>query len=388
VLNGSPGATISLGLVGSPQVVSALPKDTRILVTTGGLSRSFAISELNASKVQIYHFQVAGTIRIRYALSRGAPSSIPRGEIRLVQYAKSAIIASSERRWLRQLLPVSAQMSPSSSCAIAAPTSRVCGITVSVNPYAPAATYEGTFQSNPGTGPSAAIGITFSAAVPSVTVTIYDPTYPGNTAQAFDSTGALLGSVDFVGTGIPGVDVPDTKTLTFNGIRSVILTPAQDDYVSYDASFAGTPGPGICPHAAFNGTYPVTDAYQAPDTSFRTIPHMGRDYGLPIGTQVFSVEAGRVAHADFGSSSGGGVVVSSSDANSYYFHLSQLLVSKGDTVQAGTLIGLSGNTGTVHPPAPGGAHLHFEQHVPGPIWDSTGHVPKGTQFEPCIMPGA
>src|SRR6266699_2064826 len=115
---------------------------------------------------------------------------------------------------------------------------------------------------------------------------------------------------------------------------------------------------------------------------------MGRDYGLPIGTHVFSVEAGRVAHAAFGSSSGVGVVISSSDANSYYFHLSQVLVSEDDTVQAGTLIGLSGNTGTVRPPAPGGAHLHFEQHVPGPIWDSTTrHVPKGTQFEPCKMPG-
>ena len=109
---------------------------------------------------------------------------------------------------------------------------------------------------------------------------------------------------------------------------------------------------------------------------------------MPIGTQIFSVEAGRVAHADSGSSSGWGVVVSSSDANSYYFHLSQKLVNTGDTVQAGTLIGLSGNTGHVESSKGGnGAHLHFEQHVPGPIWDSTGHVPKGTQFEPCTIPG-
>ncbi len=387
VVNGSTGATISLQLFASQQLVSALARDTRILVTAGAVTKSFTLPELTSTRATIYRFSAAGTLQIRYALSRGAPSSIPLGDIRLTQYAKSAVIVNSERRWIRRSLLPSAQMSSASGCAIAAPVSRICGITVSVNPYAPAATYEGTFQSNPGTGASAAIGITFSQSVPSVTVTIYDPTYSGNTAQAFDSTGALLGSVDFVGTGTPGWDVPDTKTLTFSGIRSVLLTPAQDDYVSYDASFAGTPGPGICPHTAFNGTYPVTDAYQAPDTSFRTIPHMGRDYGLPIGTQVFSVEAGRVAHADFGSSSGGGVVVSSSDANSYYFHLSQLLVSKGDTVQAGTLIGLSGNTGKVHPPAPGGAHLHFEQHVPGPIWDSTRHVPKGTQFEPCTMPG-
>jgi murein DD-endopeptidase MepM/ murein hydrolase activator NlpD len=388
VVNGSAGAAMSLQLFASQQMASALPRDTRILVTAGAVTKAFTVSELTSTRATIYRFAAAGRLQIRYALSRGAPSSIPLGDLRLTQYAKSAVIVSSERRWITRSLLPSAQMSSASGCAIAAPVSRICGITVSVNPYAPAATYEGTFQSNPGTGASAAIGITFSQSVPSVTMTIYDPTYSGNTAQAYDSTGALLGSVDFVGTGIPGVDVPDTKTLTFNGIRSVILTPAQDDYVSYDASFAGTPGPGICGHAAFNGTYPVTDVYEAPDTSFRTIPHMGRDYALPIGTQVFSIEAGRVVHAAFGTSSGGGVVISGSDANSYYFHLSQVLVSEGATVQAGTLIGLSGNTGHVRPPAPGGAHLHFEQHVPGgPIWDSTNRVPKGTQFEPCKMPG-
>ena len=81
-------------------------------------------------------------------------------------------------------------------------------------------------------------------------------------------------------------------------------------------------------------------------------------------------------------------LVSSSDANPYYFHLSQKLVNTDDTVQAVTLIGLSGNTGHVESSKGGnGAHLHFEQHVPGPIWDSTGHVPKGTQFEPCTIPG-
>ena len=388
-LDGKPGATISLGLAASAEVLAALPRDTRIIATAGAVTKSFALSELVSARAQIYRFQSAGSIRVHYALSRGAPIRIPPGDIRLTQYSNSAVIIGSERRWIRQAYSFAAEMSSSSSCAIAAPQSRICGITVTVNPYAPAVmSYEATFQSNPGTGASFAIGITFSSSVPSVTVTIADPTYDGNTAQAFDSTGALLGTVNFVGTGIPGVDVPDTKTLTFNGIRSVILTPAQDDYVAYSASFPGTPGPGICPHAAFNGTYPVTDAYEAPDTTFRTIPHMGRDYGLPIGTQVFSIEAGRVVHADFGKSSGGAVVVSSSDANSYYFHLSQVLVNSGATVQAGTLIGLSGNTGHVVPPAPGGAHLHFEQHLPGgPIWDSTNHVPKGTQFEPCKMPG-
>jgi murein DD-endopeptidase MepM/ murein hydrolase activator NlpD len=258
-----------------------------------------------------------------------------------------------------------------------------------VNPYAAAATYEGTFQSNPGTGVSSTIGINFTPSVPSVTMTIYDPTYDGNTAQAFDSTGALLGSVNFVGTGTPGWDVPDTKTLTFSGIHTVILTPAAADYVSYDANFQGTPGPSPCPHAVLNGSPLITDFYGS-QPSWRSIPHMGRDYDGQIGVPIFSEDWGVVAHSDSGSSSGWAIVVRSPDATSYYFHMSHRSpFNVGDTVQAGTQVGTIGNTGHVESSNGGnGAHLHFEQHLPGgPIWDSTGKVPKGTQFEPCTTPG-
>jgi len=387
-LDGSSGATVSLGLAGSAQVLAALPRDMRILVTAGEETKSFAISQLTSARGAIYRFQTVGTVRIFYALSRGMPASIPLGDLRLTQYSNSAAIVKSVRRWVRQSSAFAAQMSSSSSCIIEAPTSRVCGTTVWVNPYAAAATYEGTFQSNPGTGASSTIGINFTPAVPSVTITVYDPTYDGNTAQAFDSTGALLGSVSFAGTGTPGWDVPDTKTLTFNGIHTLILTPAAADYVAYDANFEGTPGPSPCPHAVLNGSPTITDPYGA--LGRRSIPHMGRDYDGSIGTPILSEDAGVVAHSDSGKSSGWAIVVRSADATSYYFHMSHRSpFNVGDTVQGGTQVGTIGNTGHVESSTGGnGAHLHFEQHLPGgPVWDSTGHVPKGTQFEPCTTSG-
>jgi murein DD-endopeptidase MepM/ murein hydrolase activator NlpD len=387
VLSGTRGSTVSLELVGSQNLMSALPPDLRIVVAADGEEQALSMPDLLKART-IYRFQSTSTVHIQYLLTRGAPQSIPIGQIRLTQHTHSADIVSSNRRWIRQPQSFLAQTNITSGCAIAAAFSNVCGINVAVNPFAPPSTFEGTFQSNPGTGASSAIGITFSAAVPSVTVTVYDPTFPGNSAQAFDSAGVLLGTVDFVGTGTPGFDVPDTKTLTFDGIRRVVLIPAQNDYVSYDASFVGTPGPKPCPSPILAGNPPISDPYQAPDTTFRTIPHMGRDYDVPIGTQVFANEAGRVAHSATGTSGGEGIVIRSVDVNSYFFHLSQRLVSVGDTVEAGQLIGLSGNTGHVVSKNGGnGAHLHFEQHTPGPLWNSKHHVPQGTQFAPCTLPG-
>ncbi|MFL5554031.1 MAG: M23 family metallopeptidase, partial [Gemmatimonadaceae bacterium] len=94
---------------------------------------------------------------------------------------------------------------------------------------------------------------------------------------------------------------------------------------------------------------------------------MGRDYVGSIGTPIFSEDWGVVAHSDSGSSSGWAIVVKSPDATSYYFHMSQRSpFNVGDTVQTGTQIGTIGNTGHVESSNGGnGAHLHFEQHLPG-----------------------
>src|SRR3954465_15122253 len=43
-LDGSPGATVSLGLAAGAQLLAALPHDTRIIVTAGAVTKSFAVS--------------------------------------------------------------------------------------------------------------------------------------------------------------------------------------------------------------------------------------------------------------------------------------------------------------------------------------------------------
>ena len=388
-VSGNKGAFVSLGIAANRSLLDALPADARVLVTIDGKLQSFRLSDLTSSPPTVYQFETSTTVRIRYELSRGAVKLIPAGDIRLSQYTSSAEVVYSKRPWVPSTLAIAANISAASSCVIEAASSRVCGITVSVNPFwGEPIGGQSSFQSHQGSGASAPITIKFSAPVPSVTFTIYDPTYAGNSATAYDASGNVLGRVDFVGSGTPGVNIPDTKTLTYSGIRRVELIPAEADYVSYDANFEGTPGPHACPSAILDGSPLVTSRYAAKDTGFRKITHMGRDYGVPIGTPVYAPEAGRVRHAQFGKSSGFGIVISSEGANSYFFHLSSIGVSRGDSVVAGQLIGLSGNTGRVYSSSGGdGAHLHFEQHLPGPIWDSTNHVPKGTEFEPCTVPG-
>ena len=84
--------------------------------------------------------------------------------------------------------------------------------------------------------------------------------------------------------------------------------------------------------------------------------HKGTDVAMPIGRDVPSAKAGRVAHA--GERSGYGLTVEIDHGHGLvtrYAHLSQLSVSVGDTVSEGQALAKSGATGRVT-----GPHLHFE----------------------------
>lgn len=95
------------------------------------------------------------------------------------------------------------------------------------------------------------------------------------------------------------------------------------------------------------------------------------DFDLPVGAAVLAAHNGVVRLARGGSDEGccdrscgplaNYVIVERGDGTeSAYLHLSEVLVSKGDLVTRGQLIGKSGETGYVC-----GAHLHFQmQEVP------------------------
>lgn len=84
--------------------------------------------------------------------------------------------------------------------------------------------------------------------------------------------------------------------------------------------------------------------------------HKGVDWAVPVGTKIFASSAGTVVRADYNGSYGYCVLISHPDGRmTRYAHCSKLLVSKGEYVEQGETIALSGNTGRST-----GPHLHFE----------------------------
>ncbi len=83
----------------------------------------------------------------------------------------------------------------------------------------------------------------------------------------------------------------------------------------------------------------------------------GIDVANKCGTPVYAAASGVVQRSQFNPSYGNFVTIAHTNGTStYYGHLQALLVSPGQNVAAGHMIGLIGRTGT----AATGCHLHFE----------------------------
>jgi murein DD-endopeptidase MepM/ murein hydrolase activator NlpD len=90
-------------------------------------------------------------------------------------------------------------------------------------------------------------------------------------------------------------------------------------------------------------------------------PHMGTDYGAPVGTPVQTIGSGRVLFA--GRKGGEGNMVQIAHTGGYetmYLHLSRMFVRSGEHVEIGKTIGLVGSTGLST-----GPHLDFRVLVKG-----------------------
>jgi len=89
--------------------------------------------------------------------------------------------------------------------------------------------------------------------------------------------------------------------------------------------------------------------------------HNGTDFAVPVGTPIVAPAAGTVSRTgNNGGPEGTFVVLDASGVVHKFFHLSKIMVEKGELVEKGQTIGLSGNTGRST-----GAHLHWEKHVAG-----------------------
>lgn len=109
----------------------------------------------------------------------------------------------------------------------------------------------------------------------------------------------------------------------------------------------------------FVGDYPITLDYgeRFPPLYTDESPHRGIDYGLPMRTMVLSSEKGIVEKTDSLTRGYGKYIVINHNDNikTIYAHLDEILVRKGQNVEQGEIIGLSGTSGNST-----GPHLHFE----------------------------
>jgi len=105
-------------------------------------------------------------------------------------------------------------------------------------------------------------------------------------------------------------------------------------------------GAPVTSHFSRSRFHPILKTYR---------PHMGTDYGAPVGTAVQTIGSGRVVFA--GRKGGEGNIVQITHANGYetmYLHLSRMFVRMGEHVEIGKTIGLVGSTGLST-----GPHLDF-----------------------------
>lgn len=108
--------------------------------------------------------------------------------------------------------------------------------------------------------------------------------------------------------------------------------------------------------------YPTTSPYGT-RRSYNSGPvasyHAGQDFGAPEGAIVFAPASGTVALAEPLNVRGNAVILDHGRGIfTGYWHLSEIMVSPGQQVQAGDVLGLVGTTGLST-----GAHLHWELRI-------------------------
>jgi len=108
----------------------------------------------------------------------------------------------------------------------------------------------------------------------------------------------------------------------------------------------------ITSHFSYHRFHPILKEYR---------PHLGIDYGAPVGTPVQTIGDGKVIFAGMKGGDGNLVKVQhSSGYTTYYMHLSRILVRDGQRVEQGQRIGLVGMTGLAT-----GPHLDFRIELRG-----------------------
>ena len=158
---------------------------------------------------------------------------------------------------------------------------------------------------------------------------------------------------------------------------NLILFPSHDLYASWDTLMAhpykfneSFKSDSVVIQLIANGDGGFSMPIKGPLTSVfgwrKYRPHYGTDIDLETGDQIVSAFDGMVRLAKYCQGYGNCVIVRHNNGlETVYGHLSRILVEPGQTVNAGELIGLGGNTGRSS-----GSHLHLEFRYLGQALDT------------------
>lgn len=251
-LAGNTGDSLALTLRATGIVRRALASGSSIMIDDGfGLT---IIDPESIMRSRIVYRLRHSSARVRLMLSRGASRAIidslqgqaVRAAAPSLEAQFSGSIVTSRMKWSRSARTGGEAALTTNACEATEGAGTCDGVSYAIDPYVDAGVY---FQSSPGTQPSVDITVTFTGPVNSVSVTIGDPTYSGNTATAYDAAGNILTATEFTHSGVWGVNNPDTRVLMVPdslSIARMVLHAAADDYVYYYMSINMSPpqGPG------------------------------------------------------------------------------------------------------------------------------------------------
>ena len=148
---------------------------------------------------------------------------------------------------------------------------------------------------------------------------------------------------------------PATKPTTGGGTSS-------SDGTNSGTNSGGSSGGGSGSSSGSTWLVPCAYTYVSSPFGDRDAPtsgastyHQGVDLAAPAGTPIYASRTGVVTAATYGKSAGYYVSINHGDGySSIYMHMTNFVVSKGQAVSAGQVIGYVGSTGVST-----GNHLHF-----------------------------
>jgi murein DD-endopeptidase MepM/ murein hydrolase activator NlpD len=195
------------------------------------------------------------------------------------------------------------------------------------------------------------------------------PVTPRNRYAAVMTTAFVGAGVVALVTGTVMPDTPEPDTSVALADASAAVQDAARAHPSSDrASRSDLRSKNVPAAATATAELPAPDLYFLPLHNYTVTsmfgerwgrPHKGIDLGAPKNTPYHAIADGKVILARAYGGYGNCIMIQHGDGIvSVYGHSNKILVKEGDTVQAGQVIGLVGDTGYSF-----GDHLHLEIRV-------------------------